>query len=67
LPFRETRKKIDEICNPYWIYIRGGATGKDKPYEPPENPDVIIDPLLENLTESLEKIIKEVGKIEQKR
>lgn len=23
-PFRETRAKIDEICQPYWIYIRGG-------------------------------------------
>jgi len=62
-PFIETRKEIDKICNPYWIYIRGGATGKDKPYEVPENPAVIIDPTVESLSESLEKIIKEVGEI----
>ncbi len=62
-PFRETRKKINDICDPYWIYVCGGATGKDKPYEPPENPDVVIDPLSESLSESLEKIIEEVGKI----
>ncbi len=61
-PFRDARTKIDEICNPYWIYIRGGAVGKDKPYEPPLDPDVTIDPTEESLLESLDKIIKEVGK-----
>src|SRR3972149_11220807 len=62
-PFRSTREKIAEVCDPYWIYIRGGEIGKDKPYEVPLNPDVTIDPNAESLDESFEKIIKEVGGI----
>ena len=60
-PFASTRKKITELINPYWIYISGGETGKDKPYEIPEKPDVIIDPTEESLLASMEKIVKEVG------
>ena len=62
-PFRSTRAKIDKIASPYWIYIKGGERGKDKPYEPPRNPDITIDPTEESLLESIEKIVKEVGKI----
>ena len=59
-PFRSTRAKITDIINPYWIYVKGGEFGPDKPYEPPENPDLIIDPSEESLLASMEKIIKEV-------
>lgn len=62
-PFRETRKKIDEICDPYWIYIKGGAIGLDKPYEPPLKPEITIDPSVESLLESIDKVVKGVGKI----
>lgn len=62
-PFQDARDKITEICDPYWIYVCGGDTGKDRPYEVPENPDVVIDPSEESLLESMEKIVKEVGKI----
>ncbi len=65
-PFRETRAKIEKICDPYWIYIRGGAVGKDKPYEPPIKPDVTIDPSEESLMESMDKIVKEVGELAER-
>lgn len=65
-PFTGTRAKITEMINPFWIYVKGGETGSDKPYEPPEDPDLIINPDKESLLESMEKIVKEVtgvGKI----
>lgn len=58
--FEDSRRKIDEIVDPYWIYIRGGDAGPDKPYEPPVNPDLIIDPNEESLLASMERVIKEV-------
>lgn len=60
-PFASTREKITTLIDPYWIYIRGGETGKDTPYEVPKDPHVTIDPTEESLLASLEKILKEVG------
>lgn len=58
--FEDSRKKIDDIVNPFWIYIKGGEVAPDKPYEPPKNPDLVIDPSVESLLASMEKIVKEV-------
>lgn len=63
-PFASTRKKITRICDPYWIYIKGGNFGPDRPYEVPAHPDVTIKPSKESLLESLEKIIAEVGELD---
>ena len=60
-PFESTRKKIAEIINPYWIYIKGGEVSEDKPYEVPNSPDITINPTKESLLESMEKIVKEVA------
>lgn len=63
-PFESTRKKIDKICNPYWIYIKGGGWGdKRTPYEVPKKPSVKINPTKESLLESMDKIVREVGGI----
>ena len=64
--FEDSRKKIDETLNPFWIYVKGGEVGPDKPYEPPQNPDLIIDPSKESLLSSMEKIIKEVTGVAKK-
>lgn len=58
--FEDSRKKINEILDPYWIYVKGGEIGPDKPYEPPANPDLVIDPSEESLLQSMERIVKEV-------
>ena len=63
--FEDSRKKIDEIVNPYWIYVKGGQIGPDKPYEPPQNPDLVVDPSEESLLQSMEKIVKEVTGVEK--
>ena len=62
-PFEGTRKKIDEVVSPYWIYVKGGEVGPDKPYEPPKNPDLVVDPSEESLLQSMEKIVKEVTRV----
>lgn len=62
-PFRSTRRKITTLINPYWIYVKSDTRVKNMPYEIPKKPDLIIDPSKEALLESLEKIIKEVGKL----
>lgn len=62
-PFRSTRQKITKMINPCWIYIKGGKRGKDMPYEVPRNPDLVIEPSKEALLKSLQKIVKEVGRL----
>jgi len=59
-PFAETRSKITDMINPFWIYVRSEELGPDKPYEIPENPDLVINPSEESLLESMEKIIKTI-------
>ncbi|MEI8337657.1 MAG: adenylyl-sulfate kinase [bacterium] len=63
-PFQSTRDKITELIKPFWIYVKGGEVGENMPYEVPKNPDLIIDPTEESLLESLDKIIKKVGKLD---
>lgn len=63
-PFRSTRQKITTMIDPYWIYIKGGELGKSMPYEIPRKPHLTINPSKEALLESLEKIVKEVGKLQ---
>lgn len=64
-PFRSTREKITKLIKPYWIYVKGGKTGKDMPYEVPKKPNLTIDPTEESLLASLDKIVKEIGKLKE--
>lgn len=60
-PFQSTRDKITRLIAPLWVYVKGGAVGKDKPYEVPKNPDLIIDPTKERSADSLTKIVKKIN------
>lgn len=44
-PTHKIRTKIKEICGPQWIYIKRDSLPYDpeRPYEPPEKPDLVID------------------------
>ena len=43
-PFQKVRNELQPICNPKWVYVkRTGLEGVDRPYEPPQNPDLVID------------------------
>lgn len=57
-PFRSTRKKLTELCDPIWIYVKGGIIGKETPYEAPVNPALVVDTKNEKLIESVDKIMR---------
>ena len=43
-PFADVRQEIDALCHPYWIYVaKDGLASDDRPYEPPEHPDLLLD------------------------
>ncbi|MBI1833970.1 MAG: adenylyl-sulfate kinase [Candidatus Andersenbacteria bacterium] len=43
-PFATTRQEVTNLCQPRWVYIqRSGLGASDKPYEIPENPDLVLD------------------------
>ncbi|MBP9798303.1 adenylyl-sulfate kinase [Candidatus Woesebacteria bacterium] len=43
-PFESTRKKIKDIINPMWVYVKRDLVhAEDMPYQEPQNPDVIVD------------------------
>jgi adenylylsulfate kinase-like enzyme len=44
-PTHKIRTVVDEICRPKWVYVKRESLEYDpeRPYEPPENPDLVID------------------------
>ena len=58
-PFESTRKKIEKIIDPTWIYIKKSLPiDKNKPYQAPKKPDVIIDGDKKNLKKKIDQILK---------
>lgn len=59
-PFEKVRKEIETIIKPVWIYIYNPQVvwGKDRPYEIPEKPNLIIDSSKSNVSQEAEKIIR---------
>lgn len=62
-PFQEIRDQVEEIITPYWIYVKGGSKAKDRPYEPPKNSDLTVNPKEESTMKILEKIVRKVGEV----
>lgn len=57
-PFEETRRKIDDLIKPTWIYVRRKyKINKNKPYEPPKNPDLIVDSDVQTTREQVQKVL----------
>lgn len=43
-PFEQTRQEVDALIKPVWVYVkRKQGLDKNKPYEPPKNPDIKIN------------------------
>lgn len=43
-PFASVREELQSICDPVWVYVkRSGLEAEDRPYEPPEYPDLLIN------------------------
>lgn len=42
-PFEETRKQVDDLIKPIWVYIkRDLPSTEERPYEPPVAPDITV-------------------------
>ena len=41
-PYEKLRQEVKNICNCEFIYLTGGKTGKEYPYEIPKHPDYIM-------------------------
>ena len=60
-PFEEVRKKVNRVINPIWIYVKkNNDFGKDRPYEPPEKPDVLVNTDIQSVEECIETIVNSV-------
>lgn len=58
-PFEETRQKIDQLIKPVWIYVkRKLPKDKNKPYEVPKKPDVIVDSNKQESNVQVKRIMK---------
>ena len=58
-PFEDTRRKIDAILEPTWVYIaRTIAETKDKPYEIPKKPHISLNTDKQTVEEGIAQIIK---------
>ena len=43
-PFKVLRGRIDDLCSPVWVYVdRTLPADPEKPYEPPEDPALVVD------------------------
>ena len=42
-PYEDLRKKVEEITNCSFIYIKGGKTGKEFPFEEPSKRTILYD------------------------
>lgn len=52
-PFGGVREELQVLCDPLWVYVkRSGLEAEDKPYEPPERPDLTVDNDVLSIAES---------------
>lgn len=62
-PFRSTRKKIDTLIKPIWVYVkRNLKTDAEHPYEVPQKPHVVVDPDTHSLEKNAERVIGYLSK-----
>ena len=58
-PFESTRKKIDAMIKPVWVYVkRDIPPRKTYPYEPPKKPHITVDSSAHTGEVNAEKILK---------
>lgn len=58
-PFEKVRSEIDQICDPLWVYLkRSHLEAKDKPYEFPTHPVLVIDQDVLSVSEGSERLLK---------
>lgn len=56
-PFESTRKKIEKIIKPTWVYVKRDLIHEeDKPYQAPKKADVVIDTDELSITQCVDKV-----------
>jgi len=62
-PFKTTRKKIEQITHPIWIYVeRNLKITKEKPYEPPLDFHIKVNPDNQSIENQIDDIVKYLKK-----
>ena len=62
-PFKATRKKIDKIADPIWIYVKKGfEPANEKPYEIPTNFRIMVDSDKQTTRNQVDVILKALGR-----
>lgn len=65
-PFEDVRKKIDEIVNPFWVYVeRSLPIDKNKPYQVPFNYHVKVNSDTQKIDEQVKIILSALKKYEE--
>ena len=61
-PFEETRQKIDTLIKPVWVYVKKDASADpDRPYEIPNNPNVLADSDVASPQENAERVLEYIA------
>jgi adenylylsulfate kinase len=62
-PHKSTRKEINKIIKPIWIYVvRNLPRDVKKPYEIPKNPHITVNSDTQNINEQVKIIISNIKK-----
>jgi cytidyltransferase-like protein len=62
-PFESTRKEIDDLIKPFWIYIaRNLPKDPNKPYEAPSKPHIMVNSDIQTPDEQIERVIGYIEK-----
>lgn len=66
-PFESTRKKVDNLIKPIWIYIaRNLSKDPNKPYEIPTKPHIIVNSNTQTIEEQAKIVINYIEKYVKK-
>ena len=59
-PFASTRRKLDDILKPTWVYVKRSSllAEKDKPYEEPTNAHIVVDSDMHTTAEQVKIILR---------
>ena len=62
-PFESTRKKIDALIKPTWVYVKRDLPVRGThPYEPPRTPHVLVDSDLQTPKDGMSQILRYLQK-----
>ena len=66
-PFRDTRRRIDKVAAPLWIYLKRESVlvTMERPYEPPGNAVCVVDTDADDIPDCVEQITTTLDRLFQ--